>query len=194
MNIYEKLQTARVKLGEAQIKKSGRNPHQKFDYLELIDFSPVVQTIFNELKLCGVVTFTNEVATLTIYDIEKPDSFISFTSPMAGAKLPGAHDIQNLGAVQTYQRRYLYMAAMEITAPDQVDASAGKTEQKTAPDKEDNRPWLTDELLKKALTRINAGEDIFKQTTEAFRMKKEYFQTLKTANDERISRTQEPTL
>jgi len=39
------------------------------------------------------------------------------------------HDVQNLGAVQTYLRRYLYVAAFEIVEADQID----KTHNENAP-------------------------------------------------------------
>jgi hypothetical protein len=49
---------------------------------------------------------------------------IVIASPMAGAELKGAHPIQNLGAVETYQRRYLWMTAMEIVEHDAIDSSS----------------------------------------------------------------------
>jgi hypothetical protein len=42
---------------------------------------------------------------------------------MAEANLKGAHPIQNLGAVLSYQRRYLWMAALEIVEHDIIDSS-----------------------------------------------------------------------
>jgi hypothetical protein len=42
---------------------------------------------------------------------------------MATAALKGAHDIQNLGAVESYQRRYLWMTALELTESDPIDSS-----------------------------------------------------------------------
>jgi hypothetical protein len=44
---------------------------------------------------------------------------------MSTAALKGCHEVQNLGAVQTYIRRYLWVAALEIVEHDVVDASAG---------------------------------------------------------------------
>ena len=38
--------------------------------------------------------------------------------------LKGCHPIQNLGAVQTYIRRYLWVTAMEIVEHDALDSSA----------------------------------------------------------------------
>lgn len=118
MNIYQKLATARVKLQERGLQKTGKN--QRFNYFELKDFLPAVNEIFNELKLCSVVSYDNEFATLTIFDGEKEDKIV-FTSPMVQRALPSGTDIQNLGAIQTYQRRYLYLTALEIAENDLVD-------------------------------------------------------------------------
>jgi len=118
MNIYEKLQMCRVALQKAKIKKSGKNTYSGYDYFELSDFLPTINELFMENRLCSQVSFDNTIATLTITDIDKPEDKITFTSPMADAQLKGCHPIQNLGAVETYSRRYLYMAAMEITEPD----------------------------------------------------------------------------
>lgn len=134
MNIYKKLQTCRVALQQTAIKKSGHNKFAGYTYYELGDFLPTIQNLFNEHGLCGVVSFTTETATLTIYDSEKDSGeFIVFTSPMAEANLKGCHPIQNLGAVQTYERRYLWISAMEISETDEISASgkATKEESKT---------------------------------------------------------------
>jgi hypothetical protein len=42
---------------------------------------------------------------------------------MAEANLKGTHPIQNLGAVETYSRRYLYVTALEIVEHDALDSS-----------------------------------------------------------------------
>jgi hypothetical protein len=81
--------------------------------------------IFSEVGLCGVIRFGTDVATLTITDVET-DKQITITSPMADAQLKGCHPIQNLGAVETYTRRYLWVTAMEIVEHDALDATTGK--------------------------------------------------------------------
>ena len=75
----------------------------------------------NENKLTSVITFDEEMATLTLIDCEKPEDTIVFTSPMRGATLKGTHPIQNLGAVETYSRRYLYTIAFDIVESDTLD-------------------------------------------------------------------------
>ena len=122
MSVHKKLMQARVKLLSVDIKKSGQNKFAGYSYFELGDFIPHVQTIFNELGLCGVVSFTHSHAELTITDVED-GTIIVVSTPMAEANLKGAHPIQNLGAVLSYQRRYLWMAAMELVEGDAVDSA-----------------------------------------------------------------------
>lgn len=124
MSVHKKLQEARIKLQGIQLKKSGRNKFAEYDYFELGDFLPAVQNIFSELGLCGVVSFGADIAQLTITDIET-DKSIVITSPMSEANLKGCHPIQNLGAVETYTRRYLWVTAMEIVEHDALDATTG---------------------------------------------------------------------
>lgn len=129
--VYQKLQTARIKLQSMTLKKSGHNKFAGYQYFELGDFLPTINEIFHELGLCSTVSFDNELATLKIVDVET-GGMIRFTSPMAEAQLKGCHPIQNLGAVETYQRRYLYVTALEIVEHDALDATTGQDAPKAA--------------------------------------------------------------
>ena len=129
MNVYRKLQLARVLLQNTKLNKSGRNKFAGYDNFELGDFIPAIQAIFEDVGLCGVISYTNEVATLTIHNTEGNDK-VEFTSPMSRAELKGCHDVQNLGAVQTYLRRYLWTTALEIVEHDALDATTGSVEVK----------------------------------------------------------------
>ena len=122
MSVHKKLMQARVKLQATEMKKSGKNSFQGYSYFELGDFIPHIQTIFNDIGLCGVVSFDSTHATLCITDVDD-GTCIVITSPMADANLKGAHPIQNLGAVESYQRRYLWMTAMEIVEHDIIDSA-----------------------------------------------------------------------
>jgi hypothetical protein len=129
--VYAKLQKARMMLQAAPIKKSGHNKFANYHYFELGDFLPTINQIFNELGLCSVISFDKELATLRIVDTDNGSS-ITFTSPMAEANLKGTHPIQNLGAVETYSRRYLYVTALEIVEHDALDATTGSEAPKSA--------------------------------------------------------------
>jgi hypothetical protein len=120
---------ARILLQQAPLKKSGHNKFAGYSYFELGDFLPTINQIFAKVGLCGVVSFDKELATLTITDTEDSTE-IKLTSPMAEANLKGCHPIQNLGAVETYTRRYLWVSAMEIVEHDALDSSAPLKEDK----------------------------------------------------------------
>ena len=124
MGVYKKLMQARLKLHSTELKKSGLNKFAGYKYFELGDFIPAIQKIFAELELCGIISYGKELATLTITDMSD-GSQVYITSPMSTAALKGCHEVQNLGAVETYIRRYLWVTALEILESDAVDASAG---------------------------------------------------------------------
>jgi hypothetical protein len=127
--VHKKLMQARIMLQNAPLKKSGHNKFAGYSYFELGDFIPTINQIFNEVGLCGVVSYDTEIASLTITDTDDGTNII-ITSPMAEANLKGCHPIQNLGAVETYTRRYLWVTAMEIVEHDALDSSAPIKEEK----------------------------------------------------------------
>ena len=127
MSVHKKIMQARISLQNSKLTKSGNNKFAGYQYFELGDFLPAAQRIFAELELCGIVSFGAEEATLTITDTED-NSQIVITSPMSTAALKGCHAVQNLGAVQTYIRRYLWVAALEIVEHDAIDMTTGKAE------------------------------------------------------------------
>ncbi len=127
--VHKKLMNARMMLQQTELKKSGHNKFSNYYYFELGDFLPQINQIFHTLGLCGVISYDSEYASLTITDVDDGTNIV-VTSPMVEANLKGAHAIQNLGAVETYQRRYLWMTAMEIVEHDALDSSAPIKEEK----------------------------------------------------------------
>jgi hypothetical protein len=123
MNIYEKLQTIRCELQALGLKKSGKNAFAGYDYYELGDFIPHVNQLMKKHQVTSVLNYDKEKATLEIINCEAPEERIVFTSPMAKAVLKGCHDVQNLGASETYISRYLHQAAFMIVESDVVEAS-----------------------------------------------------------------------
>jgi hypothetical protein len=129
MTVYKKLQAARLQLVNSGIKKTGHNTYGGWFYYELGDFIPAVHKIFDEIGLCGVVTF-EETATLTIHNSDD-GSFIEFATPIVYAEAAKGQPIQMLGSTHTYLRRYLWLMAMELVEADVVDAE--KQEEKSEP-------------------------------------------------------------
>lgn len=126
MNIYEKLNAARIDLQSTALKKGGRNEFARYAYFELSDFLPTINSLAIKHRFTTIISYGEDLATMTIVDIDKPEDTIVITSPMSTAALKGVHEVQNLGAVQTYLRRYLYMTAFEIVEGDALDATHGQ--------------------------------------------------------------------
>ncbi len=112
MTLLEKLAVVRLELQQKAPAKSGKNTFSNYDYYELADFLPAVTELMQKYKLIGLFGMDVENAMLRIVDCEKPDDAQVFTLPVREATLKGAHPIQNLGAMVTYMRRYLWMVAM----------------------------------------------------------------------------------
>jgi hypothetical protein len=127
MTVHKKLQEARIVLQSTKLKKSGKNKFAGYEYFELGDFLPQIQKICKDIGLCGVVSFDNSMAYLQINDTDDGTS-IMFTSPMSSASLKGCHDVQNLGAVISYLRRYLWTNAFEISENDFLELTMDPNE------------------------------------------------------------------
>ena len=132
-NVYQKLLEARTLFMEEDVKKSGKNMKMSYKYFELEDIVPVALPIFNKVGLLPVTSFTNDLAAMVIVDVDNPDDTVVFTSPMreieaiisskTGGEVTNA--IQRLGSVETYQRRYLYMIALDIVESDSIEPTTG---------------------------------------------------------------------
>ena len=125
MSVHKKLNEAREKFHALKLEKTGHNKFAGYKYFELGDFLIPALKVFKDAGLCATVSFDAQTARMMIVDVDKPDSSIALTSPMGSASLKGCHEVQNIGAVETYQRRYLWTAALEIVEHDALDATTG---------------------------------------------------------------------
>jgi hypothetical protein len=133
MNVYQKLNEAREQFHKAKLKKSGHNKFANYYYFELGDFVIPALEIFKQIGLTSIISFGKEEASMTIVNNDKPEEKIIITSPMSSAALKGCHEVQNLGAVQTYLRRYLWVAALEIVEHDALDGTVGSDKKTIKP-------------------------------------------------------------
>lgn len=130
MNLYEKIQYIKMEIVKANLKKTGRNKFANFSYYELSDFLPTVIKKCEEQKVCTYVTYDNEMAKLIAVNSEEPTEKIEISSPMRELQLKGCNEIQSLGGVETYSRRYLYMSLFDITENDMFDGTNPESENK----------------------------------------------------------------
>lgn len=122
MNIFDKMNIAKVSILKSNLKKSGENKFAGFKYYELADILPTIIQVCNDLKLFTSISFREDVALLQIVNIEEPTEHLEYLSPMKELQLKGCNAIQALGGTETYQRRYLYMTAFDIIENDMFDA------------------------------------------------------------------------
>ena len=129
-NIYQKLMEVRTNFHKLELKKSGHNKFANFKYFELGDFLVPATKLLNEIGLCPIITFTDELAKMTLVNTDNPSETIEFTSPMRDLELKGANSMQSLGGCETYQSRYLYIQLLNIVENDSFDRVSGTEDNK----------------------------------------------------------------
>ena len=127
LNVFQRLNLARVKFLSTPVKKSGRNKFAGFDYFELDDIIPVAQPILVNYGLCFHITFLYDHATALLRNVDDPEDFIEFQTPIVelDTRAKGMNSNQALGAVETYARRRLWMSMLELVEQDINDAISG---------------------------------------------------------------------
>ena len=109
-SVMKKLQKSRVDWQSKPRKKSGFNKFQNFKYFVLKDILPTVNEIFNKNGLYSQYNLTKDYAELIITDSSTGD-YLIYKIPVQKLDNP---TMQNIGAINTYSKRYLYMNALEI--------------------------------------------------------------------------------
>ena len=140
-NLNESIIKIRVDLQNSKIKKSGKNKFANFDYFELSDFLPRLNELMLEEGINDNFKITNDMAILTLIKGKEKQEytipFVIFDTPLTYKKdksgnylkdkngeyiqVPSMQDIQYLGALNTYYKRYLYLNAFGIVENDVID-------------------------------------------------------------------------
>ena len=132
-NIYIKLQEMRKEFHSQELKKSGKNTFAGYSYFELKDIIPVATVLLEKYRLTTFMDCRADGASLTLINSDKPEEQIVFNVPAGECALKGCHDIQNVGAVITYQKRYLYVNLFDVIESDGIEATTGKDEVTSKP-------------------------------------------------------------
>lgn len=141
-NLNESIIKIRVDLQNSKLKKSGKNKFAGFDYFELADFLPRLNELMLQERINDNFKITNDMAILTLIKGEEKQEytipFVIFDTPLTYKKdksgnylkdkngeyiqVPSMQDIQYLGALNTYYKRYLYLNAFGITDGEIIDS------------------------------------------------------------------------
>ena len=125
-SLDESIIAIRVKLQNSNIKKSGKNKFAGFKYFELADFLPKLNEMMLEEKVNDKFYIDKELAVLEIQKGSEVNRytipFERFDTPLNKQGQPSMQDIQYLGALNTYYKRYLYLNAFGITDGEVIDS------------------------------------------------------------------------
>lgn len=169
LNIYQKLQKSRVDIQNKKIKKTGKG--YNFEYFELSDILPSINEVCYTNGLNTIFQFSNEIAKLVIKDVDDPDKQIEFSTPVEIATLQKTSAMQNIGATQSYCRRYLYMMAFEIAENDLIDGGEVDLEkEQQKQDEKQGKQYINKaavEIIKTLILQTNADEKAFLEWVNA---------------------------
>lgn len=134
LSLNESIVKIRVDLQNLKIKKSGKNRFAGFDYYELSDFLPKLNELMLQYGVNDKFTIEEEKATLTLIKGNENQTysmpFKIFDTPINKKynkdldeyiEVKSMQDIQYLGALNTYYKRYLYLNAFGITDGEIID-------------------------------------------------------------------------
>jgi hypothetical protein len=114
-----------IRLQAMNLKKTGKNKYSGFEYYELQDFLPQVMALLDELNIFPEFNLEQDKATLTYVDGYDESKSVTFTVPVERVELKGCSEMQGIGAMSTYARRYLFVNSLQISEKDTLDENAG---------------------------------------------------------------------
>lgn len=171
MNVRQKLAKARLYFLNQKVQKSGKNMHLEFKYFELEDIVPPAIRIFARVGLTTTIDFTDEGAVMKVYNVDNAEEApMEFRVPYREVKpiisnqgKEVTNPMQALGSSITYLRRYLWMAVLDITEPDDINANLGTEETQ----EEEEIPAPNPETAKKEKKKKSAAPATPKEREEA---------------------------
>lgn len=128
IKIMKKINDGRSYFQQQDIKKSGKNKYQHFNYFELQDIIPIKNEICKKFKIADYFIFDIEKqnARLEIYDLEQDDHQEPVTFQILvpePQEMNSTKRMQEIGALQTYSHRYLLLQFLDVTECDRIDAT-----------------------------------------------------------------------
>lgn len=178
-NLNDSIISIRVSLQNLKLKKSGKNKFAGFEYYELADFLPALNELMQKENINDQFTIENDMAILILRKGEETQEykmpFKIFDTPLNKDGKPSMQDIQYLGALNTYYKRYLYLNAFGITDGEIIDSMDTNDLKKV--DKTDYRQLLIDfcnsknidmtEVAKKNKLNAKSSQNAFKKVLES---------------------------
>lgn len=179
-NIYERLTIVRDEFAKIGIEKNGKNMQLTSKFFTLDDIVNKSRNLFHENRILPLDTFTKEEATLTLLDLDNPETTITFSIPMREYMGNAAvTPVQAMGATVTYYRRYLYSLALDLAEKDELEegfsnAPAAKAKAPATPEqRQEVKEELTAPQENATKLQIKGLKNVLKKLKEADPSKEE---------------------
>lgn len=127
-SIYQKITKIKKLLNE-EVKRTGRNETDNFEYYELEDILPKLNMMLEEAGILDIYEVEEKTNKLCLTD-GKEQIRVSYPFVYAGKET-----IQDYGASLTYNKRYTYIMFFNLAATDNID-NANRKKQMTKEEQE----------------------------------------------------------
>ena len=148
MNLYQKVAKIKGEMSSMKFSKTGRNSFTKFNYFQLDDFEPTLEKLCSQYGVVTYFMFALDVARMVVVDADDPTQKIEVDSPVDVSFGKTSTKMQDIGSMQTYARRYLFMSFFGITESDFLDEVAGMDNPKSEDDVEHVNPDKSEAVKK----------------------------------------------
>lgn len=160
--------TPKSKSGSARIAKD-----KTIQYYTLDDIVPIITKI--EMN-CGILCHISfeERGILKIFNADNPEEVLTYKTPVSINALGRGSEVQNIGAMETYARRYLYLIAFDIVEPEQIDELIG-TEHTPQKEQKTNDVFITiqeKENIVYQMHQLGISDEAIKQTMQSVGLNK----------------------
>ena len=140
MNLYQKVAKIKGEMSSMKFSKTGKNSFTHFNYFQLDDFEPTLEKLCSQYGVVTYFMFAMDAARMVVVDADDPNQKIEVDSPVDVSFGKTSSRMQDIGAMQTYARRYLFMSFFGITESDFLDEVAGKDTPKSEDEVENVTP------------------------------------------------------
>ena len=143
MNLYQKVAKIKGEMSSMKFTKTGKNSFTHFNYFQLDDFEPTLEKLCSQYGVVTYFQFALDAARMVVVDADSPADKIEVDSPVDVSFGKTSTKMQDIGSMQTYARRYLFMSFFGITESDFLDEVSGmdtpKSEDDVTPDKDGSK-------------------------------------------------------
>ena len=148
MNLYQKVAKIKGEMSSMKFSKTGRNSFTKFNYFQLDDFEPTLEKLCSQYGVVTYFQFALDAARMVVVDADDPTQKIEVDSPVDVSFGKTSTKMQDIGSMQTYARRYLFMSFFGITESDFLDEVAGMNTPKSEDDVDHVNPDKSEAVKK----------------------------------------------